>query len=123
MVVAESIVSKIWLTSRVKVVAVFFLAGLVSGIVSAWLSSTPGLQRFLYTKGDKFLIPTYKFWTGFALLFSAALVTAFLVSRRCGWLTLSPSVLRQSLALVVVVTSPLVLYLSTDLFFALAPTY
>src|SRR5436190_20659250 len=70
MVVAESTLSKTWITNRIKVTALFLLSGLLSGWTSGWLSSTPRLRNFLYIKGDKFLIPTYKFWTVFALVFS-----------------------------------------------------
>ena len=67
----------------------------------------------MYLKGDKFLIPTYKFWAVFALVFSATLVAAYFLSRTFGWLTLSPSVARQLLALILVVASPILLYMST----------
>src|SRR2546422_10406992 len=107
MVIAESTLSKTWITNRIKVTALFLLSGLLSGLASGWLSSTPRLRSLLYIKGDKFLIPTYKFWTVFALVFSTALVAAYFLSRAFGWFTLSPSVARQLLALIVVVASPI----------------
>ena len=113
MVISESTLSKTWITNRIKVTALFFLSGLLSGLASGWLSSTARLRSFLYIKGDKFLIPTYKFWTVFALVFSAALIAAYLLSRVLGWLTISPSVARQLLALLVVVASPILLHIST----------
>ena len=113
MVIAESTLSKTWITNRIKVTALFLLSGLLSGLASGWLSSTPRLLSFLYIKGDKFLIPTYKFWAVFALVFSVALVIAYFLSRTLGWLTLSPSVARQLLTLLVVVASLVVLYFST----------
>ena len=120
MVIAESTLSKTWITNRIKVTALFLLSGLLSGLASGWLSSTPRLRSFLYIKGDKFLIPTYKFWTVFALVFSAALVAAYFLSRAFGWLTLSPSVARQLLALIVVVASPILLHVSTRADFLIA---
>src|SRR5260370_41509784 len=113
MVIAESTLSKTWITNRIKVTGLFLLSGLLSGLTSGWLSSTPRLRSFLYIKGDKFLIPTYKFWTVFALVFSAALVAAYFLSRAFGWLTLSPSVARQLLVLIVVVASPILLHVSS----------
>src|SRR5882724_1242879 len=106
MVIAESTLSKTWITKRIKVTTLFLLSGLLSGLASGWLSSTPRLRGFLYIKGDKFLIPTYKFWTVFALVFSAALIAAYFLSRAFGWLTLSPSAARQLLAVFVIVGSP-----------------
>jgi hypothetical protein len=123
MVIAESTLSKTWITSSIKVTAVFLLSGLVSGLISGWLSSTRRLRGFLFLKGDKFLIPTYKFWTVFALVFSISLVVAYFLSRALGWLTLSPSVARQLLALFVVVASPVVLYFSTHANFLIAAIY
>ena len=113
MPIAESILSKTWTTNRIKVTALFLVSGLLSGLAFGWLSSTPKLQSVLYFKGDKFLIPTYKFWIVFALVFSAALVAAYFLSRVFGWLTLLPSVGRQLLALIVVVASPVLLHISS----------
>jgi hypothetical protein len=95
MVIAESALSKTWITSRIKVTAVFLLSGLLSGLVSVWLSSTPRLRGFLFVQGDKFLIPTYKFWTVFALVFSIALVVAYFLSR-CPWLADAIALSRSS---------------------------
>lgn len=113
MIIAESTLSRTLITNRIKVTALFFLSGLVSGVSSGWLSSTPRLRSFLYIKGDKFLIPTYKFWAVFALVFSVALVSAYFLSRTFRWLTMSPSAGRQLLALIVVMTSPVLLHIST----------
>ena len=74
----------------------------------------------MYIKGDKFLLPTYKFWTVFALVFSAALVAAYFLSRAFGWLTLSPSVARQLLALIVVMVSPVLLHVTSRADFLVA---
>src|SRR5262249_39951474 len=115
--------AKISITNRFRVVTVFLLSGLWSGMISGWLSRTPRLQTFLYVKGDIFLIPTYKYWTVFALVFSAALVVAYFVSRVFGWLMLSPTVTRQLLALLIVVTSPILLYVSTRANFLIATIY
>ena len=77
----------------------------------------------MYIKGDKFLIPAYKFWAVFALVFSAALVAAYFLSRAFGWLTLSPSVARQLLALIVVVASPILLHVSSRADFLIPALY
>jgi len=113
MVTAESGLSKLRITNRIRVVVVFFLSGLWSGLISGWLSTTPGLRSFLYVQGDKFLIPTYKVWVGFALIFSLALLVAYVLARVFHWLTLSPSATRQLLTLLVLTLSPVLLYVST----------
>jgi len=113
MVTADSGLAKIRITNRTRVVAVFFLSGLWSGLISGWLSTTPGLRSVLYVQGDTSLMPTYRVWVGFGLIFSLALVIAYVVARVFHWLTLSPSAIRQLLALLLLALSPVLLYVST----------
>jgi len=123
MVIAESSGSRISITNQIRVVIVFLLSGLWSGLISGWLSTTSTFRSFLYIPGDKFLIPTYKYWTVFALVFSGALVIAYLVSRLFGWLTLSPTLMGQLLSLLVLVASPILLYALTRANFLIATIY
>src|SRR2546426_1133465 len=44
MVIAESTLSKTWITNRIKVTALFLLSGLLSGLASGWLSSSVARQ-------------------------------------------------------------------------------
>ncbi len=123
MVVAAFKLSKVSIANRTRVAAVFFLGGLASGLISAWLGSNPKLRSFLFVKGDKFLIPTYRFWIAFGLIFSLGLAIAYLISYSYRWLATSPSTARQLSALFVVAASPVVLYFSTHATFFIAAIY
>jgi len=52
---------------RFKVALIFLLPGLFFGLVFGWLTRWSAMDEFWYTRSDKFLLPTYKYWAGGSL--------------------------------------------------------
>ena len=69
-----------------KTVLIFFISGLGSGGLSGWVLSSDRLRSFWFSRSDKFLIPTYRYYVGFSILLLAGLAIAYIVSRTRGWI-------------------------------------
>ena len=118
-VVVESRLSKFEITNGAKVVSIFLIGGLLSGLFFAWLSR-PNLRSFWYLKGDKFLLPTYKYWLAFGLIFTLGLIGSYGMARLCMSLSFSIAFARGAMALIVIAISPLLLFLTTHANFIIA---
>ena len=93
--------------TTIKTVLTFFVSGLLFGGVFGWLLSIHRLTMFWFRKGDKFLIPTYRYFVGMGLTLLAGFAFAFLISSRRHWLDTSRnySILRMSFAVLAVAGS------------------
>jgi hypothetical protein len=97
------------------VVASFLAAGLVSGIIFAWLVSRAELQRFWFLKGDKFLIPRYTYWVAFSFILAVGFASAYGLVRWRQWLvgrSLGSSI-RAAVAGITIIASAPMLYCLT----------
>ena len=92
-----------------KTVLIFFISGLGSGFLTGWLLSSNRLRSFWFTRSEKFLIPTYRYYAGFSILLLSGLAGAYLVSRTRAWMEspLTRSTLRHTAsALVIALSAP-----------------
>ena len=99
-----------------KTVLIFFLSGLGSGGLSGWLFSSDQLRNFWFTKSDKFLIPTYRYYAGFSILLLSCLAFAYIVSRTRGWIEgpLTRSTFRHAAsALLIALSAPAIFAIFT----------
>ena len=98
-----------------KTVLIFFVGGLSTGCLFGSLTSFPRLTNFWYRKGDKFLIPTYRYYLGLGLFLLLGLSLAYTISLAKAWLN-DPSpgaFLKQGCAALIIAISALVSYLLT----------
>ena len=100
--------------NKTKTVLVFLACGLATGGCFGALVGSPRLLTFWFIKGDKFLIPTYRYYLGFGLFFFLSLSVAYLVSRMTGSLPQGTSFFRKVVSGAIVATSPLILFVAAD---------
>lgn len=93
-----------------KAVVIFFICGFVSGLCFGILLSASSLMTFWYIKGDKFLIPTYRYYLGVGVFLLLGLAAAYTISRMTGLLRENSSLFRKIVGAVIVSTSPVILF-------------
>jgi len=95
-----------------KTVLIFFVSGLCAGSLFGWLISTPRLTSFWFRKGDKFLIPTFRYYLGIGLFLLLGLTLAYSFSCMRGWVArpTTKTLFKQSSAAVVVATSAFLIF-------------
>ena len=87
-----------------RVAVLFVLVGLVAGASFTWVSSMKRFQDVFYTKTDKFLMPTGKYWIAFGISLAFALIVSYSFSLTVAWLRSEPaSILSQVLFVAIVV--------------------
>lgn len=99
----------------IKTVLAFFVSGLLFGGVFGWLLSIRQLTAFWFRKGDKFLVPTYRYYLGIGGFLLLSLALGYSISLVRGWILKPPhkSLLRYHFAALIVATSALLVYLAT----------
>ena len=112
MVAINPNVSRSAIAGDLHVLASFMIAGLLSGLLFAWLITRPGLQNFWFIKGGKLLIPRYTYWVTFSLVLLLGLSGAYIISRIRHWSLehSAPSPARLFTAGVLILLSAPVLY-------------
>jgi len=95
---------------RVKAVLVFFICGLTSGLCFGILLSARSLVTFWFVKGDKFLIPTYRYYLGAGIFLLLGLAAGYAILRMIGSLRENSSASRKVVSVVIVATSPVILF-------------
>lgn len=99
---------------RAKTVLIFLVCGVAAGACFGALLSSPRLLTFWYIKGDKFLIPTYRYYLGVGLFLLLGLVVAYSISRMTGSLDQDTAVFRRIVSGAIVATSPFILFVAAD---------
>lgn len=96
--------------NKAKTVLVTLICGLAAGACFGALLSSPRLLTFWFIKGDKFLIPTYRYYLGAGVFLLLGLAAAYTISRMTGLLTENSSLIRKIVSAVVVATSPVIIF-------------
>ena len=99
--------------NRAKTVLVFLGCGLAAGVGFGALLSSPRLLTFWFIKGDKFLIPTYRYYLGAGFFLLLSLSAAYSISGIFG-LVAGRTLLRRIVSGLIVATSPLVLFATAN---------
>lgn len=94
----------------VKAVLIFFVCGLATGLCFGGLLSLRSLTTFWYIKGDKLLIPTYRYYVGVGVFLVLGLAIADVLSRLTGLLRENSSTVRRVVSAIIVAISPLMLF-------------
>jgi hypothetical protein len=68
------------------------------------------LTTFWFVKGDKLLIPTYRYYLGIGVFLLLGLAAANAISRTTGSLGPNPSLPRNVISAVIVATSPVIIF-------------
>jgi hypothetical protein len=100
--------------NKAKTVLVFFVCGLGAGFAFGALLSSPRLLTFWFIKGDKLLIPTYRYYLGVGVFLLLGLVGAYSISRMTGLLDQNTYFFRKIVSGAIVATSPLILFVAAD---------
>lgn len=95
--------------NKAKTVLIFFVCGLAAGLGFSALLSSPRLLTFWFIKGDKFLMPTYRYYLGVGLFFLLSLSAPYWLSKMTGLISKNPPLLRKILSAGIVATSPVIL--------------
>ena len=80
------------------------------GLCFGALLSVHSLTTFWFIKGDKFLIPTYRYYMGIGVFLVLSLADAYSISRVPSLLHENTSLFRKIISGVIVATSPLLLF-------------
>lgn len=100
-----------------KTVLTFLFCGLALGASFGWLLSVRRLTTFWFREGDKFLIPTYRYYFGVGVFLLLSLALAYSISVARGWISKPTprTFLKHSLAAIIVATSALLVFAATRL--------
>ena len=90
-----------------KTVLVFLICGLGAGLSFGALLISPRLLTFWFIKGDKFPIPTYRYYLGLGFFLLLGLAVAFSMCRITGLVQPPPNnaKVRETLSAIIVATS------------------
>jgi hypothetical protein len=119
-VVVESRLSKFEITNGAKVVSIFLIGGLLSGLFFAWLTSRPNLRSFWYLKATNFCSRHINTGLRSGLYSPLGLIGSYGMARLCMSLSFSIAFARGAMALIVIAISPLLLFLTTHANFIIA---
>jgi hypothetical protein len=95
-----------------RVLLVFFLGGLCSGLLFTWLVSRPSLQTLWFRRQEFWLFPTWKFWLLTGSMFLSGLVGPYALSHWKRWISFPTS--RLLLGLILLVAVPVPVWLITQ---------
>jgi len=97
-----------------KAVLIFLVSGLLAGLCFKFFLSRPTLHTFWFIKGDKFLIPTYRYYAGVGVFLLLGLAAGYSISRFTGLFRTDLPLVRKIISSVVVVISALLPFVAAD---------